>query len=465
MKDFYHYVLLYEPDKERGEEYKKTLENIGFKVDFLSRLERGFYQKKNIEKYNLLILDVNFSTKGGIYSFQKIKRITPDIPILVITDFNSIACVVEETQSSISDFLIKPFPLDKLGQASQRALEGCGQQTKKILSQTLLSKCEINLLSPPSFDYNFGRFIGTSSAMQVIYSIVESASRSDAPVFITGASGTGKEICAQALHYYSDRREGNFVPLNCGSFPAELFESALFGHRKGAFTNAIEDRIGAIEKAQNGTLFLDEICEMPAAIQIKILRFLQDYHYQKIGSDDMKQANIRIICATNKNPVKQIQKKLFRKDLYYRLHVIPIHMPDLKERGGDVLTLAEYFLSFYNASENKSFQRFEPGVENIFQSYNWSGNVRELQNVIRQIVVLYDESVVRTSMLPSHFQGNMEKIEYLSIKTSHLPLWKIEQRAIENTIQACDGNIIQAASRLKISPSTIYRKKNSWKKE
>jgi DNA-binding NtrC family response regulator len=312
-----------------------------------------------------------------------------------------------------------------------------------------------------------GHFIGTSAAMRNLYGIIESAAASKATVFITGESGTGKEVCAQTIHRLSARADKPFIAINCAAIPRDLLESELFGHVKGAFTGATDNRDGAVKRAQGGVLFLDEICEITVDMQSKLLRFLQTLRYNKIGSGREEDADVRIICATNKNPLDEIDKGNFRSDLYYRLHVIPIAMPSLRGRGDDILDLADYFLHLYTAEEKKHFTGFSPDAEAFLVHHDWPGNVRELQNMIRYLIVLHDspraELAMLTSQLPVNRHTALPRSPSGGSRVQALaPLWQIEKDAIERAIQLCDGNIPRAAALLEISPSTIYRKKLSW---
>ncbi len=308
----------------------------------------------------------------------------------------------------------------------------------------------------------FGGFIGTSRAMQSIYAVLESAAPSAASIFITGASGTGKDIAAQALHKCSPREHKSFIPLNCAAIPRELMESELFGHMKGAFTGAVETREGAVARAHDGTLFLDEICDMPMEMQGKLLRFLQDGRFTKVGGNKIEKSNVRIVCATNKDPAQEIAQGRFREDLFYRLHVIPIEMPLLKDRGHDIIELAEIFLHRYTALEHKRFTGFDPAALSILQKHDWPGNVRELENLIHQVTVLHNGPLVSAAMLPLYLAREKPLITDAPTKTGIRPLWEIEKQVIENAISRCNGNVARAAALLEISPSTIYRKKAGW---
>ena len=313
--------------------------------------------------------------------------------------------------------------------------------------------------------------------------MVRDIGRSTATVFVTGESGTGKELCAQAIHDVSNRASGPFVPLNCGAIPRGLLESEVFGHLKGSFTGAIADKKGAAAAASGGTLFLDEICEMDLSLQTKLLRFLQTSTIQPVGATKAQMVDVRIVCATNRDPLTEVRAGRFREDLYYRLHVVPIHLPPLREREGDVMKIADEILTKFTAEESKNFTGFSAEVRDIFTSMAWPGNVRQLMNAIRNVVVLNDGPIVLPEMLPSevtmpHPVSNNAHAGFASspdaMRTEPqpnnvsafigTPLATFEREFIEATIEYCDGSIPQAARLLDVSPSTLYRKKESWDK-
>jgi transcriptional regulator with AAA-type ATPase domain len=307
-----------------------------------------------------------------------------------------------------------------------------------------------------------------------IHDQVRRMAPSQAPVFITGESGTGKELCAAAVHELSDRNSGRFVTLNCAAIPRDLIESEIFGYVRGAFTGAADNRAGAAEQADGGTLFLDEIGEMDLLLQSKLLRFLQTGTFQRLGDTASRKVDARIICATNRDPLTEITAGRFREDLYYRLHVLPVHLPALRERREDILPLAEAFLKRYSGEERRNFRGFDADAEARIVSYGWPGNVRQLENTIRQIVVMNDGAAVTHEMLPlviRDAQSRPNGIIDLSRERSRAapasrpfgaiePLWAQERRIIEDALDAFDGNIAMAAAALEISPSTIYRKNN-----
>ncbi len=309
--------------------------------------------------------------------------------------------------------------------------------------------------------------------MQSVYRTIDSAASSKASIFITGESGTGKEVCAEAIHAASKRGDKPFIAINCAAIPKDLIESELFGHVKGAFTGAATDRQGAAELADGGTLFLDELCEMDLDLQTKLLRFIQTGTFQKVGSSKMKSVDVRFVCATNRDPWKEVQEGRFREDLYYRLYVIPLHLPPLRERGDDVIEIAYSLLGFMSKEEGKGFVRLAPEVVERFTRYEWPGNVRQLQNVLRNVVVLNHGNEIELSMLPpplNQVVDNKIRLANLTTETRKenitvhdiFPLWMTEKQAIEQAIEACDGNIPKAASYLDVSPSTIYRKLQAW---
>ena len=323
--------------------------------------------------------------------------------------------------------------------------------------------------------------IGESPAMREVFKRIKAVANSRAPVFITGETGTGKELCAAAIHAFGGRANGPFIALNCGAIPRDLVESEIFGHLKGSFTGAIADRPGAAALADGGTLFLDEICEMDTGQQIKLLRFLQTGKIQPVGSALARNVDVRIICATNRNPHDEVRSGRFREDLYFRLHVLAITMPPLRERGNDTLTLASHFLATFAAEERKSFRRLGGNAQMLLLAHGWPGNVRELQNVIRQAVVLHDGEELDAQMLSlaspaSPLPAGVVDHDLISVSglrrihaVMNLPpsfftreLWRIERDVIEETVSACGGSLPKAARVLGVSPSTLYRKRDSW---
>jgi two-component system repressor protein LuxO len=416
----------------------------------------------NTEAPDLILLDLQLPDMNGLAVLTEVKRLGLSTAVIVITAHGSMDIAVEIMRNGADDFIEKPFSADRLLVTVQNAL-----RRRSLEAFVDLQRQE-----------NFHGFIGASLIMQSVYRIIKSVAASKATVFITGESGTGKEVCARAIHDESPRNEQPFIALNCASIPKELMESEVFGHVKGAFTGAVSARDGAATQADGGTLFLDEICEMDLDLQSKLLRFIQTSIYQKVGSSVQKQADIRFICATNRDPLEEVKAGRFREDLYYRLHVIPIALPPLRQRESDITLVSQHFLHQYSKEEDKSFQGFNEQAEATLRAYHWPGNVRQLQNVLRNIVVLHDGALVTPQMLPppldciateatgSHSVDAYQPVEPASItpadNSTITPLWQVEKETIEHAISFCENNIPRAATLLEISPSTIYRKLQQW---
>ena len=376
---------------------------------------------------------------------------------VAITADASISSAVEAVRRGAQDCLVKPVSSARLVATLKSAFTDNDHPI------------EPDVKSATTSGEQKSGFVGSSAVMQGVYKKIEQVAASRASVFITGESGTGKEVCAEAIHRASPRAAKPFVAINCSAIPRDLMESEIFGHLKGSFTGAIADRKGAASQAHGGTLFLDEICELDVELQSKLLRFLQTGIIQPVGSAKPETVDVRVICATNKSPEKEVREGRFRQDLYYRLHVIPITMPPLRARENDVMELAAHFLELYAGEEKKSFNRFSKDAKALLEAYQWPGNVRELQNVVRQIAVLHHGSEVGAEMLPNHVQQQLGQPAADENGSAHsLPgmlgeeLWRIERAAITSTIAWCGGSIPRAAKILGISPSTIYRKRESW---
>lgn len=325
------------------------------------------------------------------------------------------------------------------------------------------------------------KIIGQSRAMQSLAEWVHTIAPLWDTVLITGERGTGKEVCAAAVHNRSKRRNGPFVPINCAAIPADLIESEIFGHVKGAFTGAVADRKGAAETADGGTLFLDEICEMDVSLQSKLLRFVQTGSFTKVGSSTAQTVDIRIICATNRDPLTEVQTGRFREDLYYRLHVIPLTLPPLRDRGDDVVEIARHYLAAYAEQEAKKFTDFDTDGAAALRAYGWPGNVRELQNVIHQTVVMHDADTVAASMLTLPEDGPRtgagptadrtdsgtttdvpDSADLEELAKTIRPLDDVERETITRAIRLCGGDVRKAAVFLGIAPATVYRKLKKW---
>ena len=414
-----------------------------------------------------LLLDLRLPDMDGMDILKHVHRQQMSTSVVIITGHGSVDAAVDAMRYGAFDFIETPFNANRLRVTLSNALD----------LQRLTAV--VDSIREDFQREHYHGFIGGSLQMQAVYRIIDSAAPSKATVFITGESGTGKEVCAQAIHRQSQRREAPFVALNCGAIPRDLMESEIFGHVKGAFTGAVKERVGAAGQADSGTLFLDEIAELDLDLQTKLLRFVQTSTYQKVGGTRLESVDVRIICATNRNPLIEVAEGRFREDLYYRLHVIPIHLPALRERKEDILPIARDFLSRFAEEEDKAFRGLTPDTQEVFLAYDWPGNVRQLQNVIRNVVVLHSGEQVTVEMLPSPLNAHIpsrkdDVVAARAIDTLPAspkdpgplkPLWLVEKEAIEHAIDICSGNIPRAAALLEVSPSTIYRKRQAWASE
>lgn len=463
--------------------YSTFLKNAGHETVVAETGKSAISQFGAVEP-DLVLLDLQLPDMDGLDVIEEISKNHRLPPIVVLTGNGSVRAAASAMRIGAVDFLMKPCSPDKLTEAVTLGLERFQAKPDKPIESEVAGARTVAPPAPgktrkPATPGPSG-FFGQSQPMENVFALIEAAARSSASVFITGESGTGKELCAQAIHKASPRHNGPFVPLNCAAIPKELIESEIFGHRKGSFTVAVQDREGAAGLADGGTLFLDEICEMNLDLQAKLLRFIQTGTYRRVGDEVDRQADIRFVCATNRDPFEEVQAGRFREDLYFRLHVIPITMPPLRDRGKDVLRLAERFLRDFSTIEGKVFEGFDDAAAEIIETYSWPGNVRQLENTIRNIVVLNTGALVSPHMmpaLPGRFVkpaaetstspgGEPVEAPMTSVMPSDRwfvrPIEELEMMAIDAAIRYYDGNITQASRALNISTSSIYRKKKAW---
>ncbi|WP_428772037.1 quorum-sensing sigma-54 dependent transcriptional regulator LuxO [Vibrio sp.] len=448
------YLLMVEDTASVAALYRSYLTPLGIDINIVGN-GRDAIESLKFRTPDLILLDLRLPDMTGMDVLYEVRERCPDVPVIFMTAHGSIDTAVEAMRHGAQDFLIKPCEADRLRVTVNNAI----RKATKLKNEPGHSN-----------NQNYQGFIGSSHNMQAVYRTIDSAASSKASIFITGESGTGKEVCAEAIHAASKRGDKPFIAINCAAIPKDLIESELFGHVKGAFTGAATDRQGAAELADGGTLFLDELCEMDLDLQTKLLRFIQTGTFQKVGSSKMKSVDVRFVCATNRDPWREVQEGRFREDLYYRLYVIPLHLPPLRERGEDVIEIAYSLLGFMSKEEGKGFIRLAPEVVERFIRYEWPGNVRQLQNVLRNVVVLNHGQVITLDMLPpplnrpdtGQIRVQREASDQPLSVHEIFPLWLTEKQAIEQAIEACDGNIPKAAGYLDVSPSTIYRKLQAW---
>ncbi|NVK35301.1 MAG: sigma-54-dependent Fis family transcriptional regulator [Rhodobacteraceae bacterium] len=434
----------------------------------------------DLSRANTDVLVLDLETIGDEEDLQTFAVRCPSTVIIAVSSRGSVSRAVNAMRAGAHDFLTKPFSLDMLASKISFQLDQRKPSTAEedLLDQEMSAEDQVQkpARQPVSVSPALDALVGQSAPMRMIYDQIARMAPSAAPVFITGESGTGKELCATALHSLSPRHESPLITINCAAIPRDLIESEIFGYMRGAFTGATESRAGAAEQADGGTLFLDEIGEMDLMLQSKLLRFLQTGSFQRLGDTRTRKVDARIICATNRNPLTEISEGRFREDLYYRLHVLPILLPPLRERRDDILDLAYAFLKRFSDEERRGFKGYDADTEAKLLAYNWPGNVRQLENTIRQIVVMNDGASVTLDMLPLLIRdpsGRSNTIIDLSRERAKSstpqrafgtiePLWSQERRIIEDALDAFEGNIAMAAAALEISPSTIYRKRQSW---
>lgn len=420
---------------------------------------------------------ITFDHDDELGAISRLASRHPNMILLALSENGSVSRAVAAMQAGAHDFIARPVSPDSL---SGRMAELIAQHRPAPVHEPILrQESPSNSLPEDEVADNqimkdFEGFIGQSPAMQGVYDQILRIASSKASVFITGESGTGKEVCAQALHTRSNRSDGPFIAINCSAIPSELMESELFGHVRGAFTGANSDRKGAAELADGGTLFLDEIGEMPLDLQAKLLRLIQTGSLRRVGGSSEIPLDIRFVAATNRDPLEEVRVGRFREDLFYRLHVLPIHLPPLRERSGDIMPLAQSFLTQYSLEEGKNFRLFSLEAEQMLSAFRWPGNVRQLQNTIRRLTVMYDGSMVEADHLPDLLRQDESFESELNQAISDLraigstmaqtiqPFWQQEKQIIEGALTHFDGNISRAAAALEISPSTIYRKRMSW---
>jgi DNA-binding NtrC family response regulator len=433
---------------------------------------------------DIVVSDMNMPEMNGEKLLKEVAKKYPETIRIVLSAFSDDDLVMGAiNQGRIWGFIHKPWNNNDLKQALDQAIF-----TQKIVAERALLKRTLNQYKSKQ-KMNFEGFVGSSVNMQFIYNAIEKAAPSKASVFITGESGTGKEVAAKALHDLSKRSDQPFIALNCAAIPSELMESEIFGHVKGAFSGAVNHRSGAASRADGGTLFLDELSEMDITLQSKLLRFIQTGTFQPVGSNNLETVNIRFICATNREPLAAIEDKKLREDLFYRLNVISLHLPPLRERDNDVYQLSQSFLSRFNELEEKTVVGFSSDAEKLLIGYQWPGNVRQLENCIHSTIVMSNGPLITDKCIAAALNIKLDQIELNAsnelesalpstlsekplpkvqtteekIETDEIqPLSKIEEHAIKQAVDFCEGNIVRAASLLEVSPSTLYRKIQSW---
>ncbi len=409
-------------------------------------------EKVKETSFDLVLMDVRMVKISGLEALETIKSYNPAIPVIIMTAYSSTETAVEALKQGAHDYLTKPLDFDKLRLTLERAMEHTRLKEENRLLRESLGK---------QFDRR--NIIGKSSTMLKLLETVAQVAPSEATALISGESGTGKELIAGALHFNSLRKTGPFVKINCAAITETLLESELFGHEKGAFTGADRRKEGRFSQAHGGTLFLDEVSEMSLMMQVKLLRALQEREFNRVGGETTIQVDVRVIAATNKNLMEQINEGAFREDLYYRLNVVELHVPPLRKRKQDIPLLTRHFLEMFADKNRKAIKGFTPKAMDNLIRYDWPGNVRELMNAVERGVVLARSNYLGVEDFPfmkdSLLQNDQDSANPVGLAMSgDMSLEDVEKAAILNTMEAAGGNKSEAARRLGITRKTLHKK-------
>jgi len=441
-------ILFVDDEREILSVFNKYLSHQGYRVNVV---DNGFKALELLKKKNFDIVFTDLQMPGfsGIELLMAIKEYRPETEVIIITGYGTIESAVDALKLGSYDYIQKPIKMDRLKLLIDRIIEKKRLENENILLKKRLKE-----------RYSYKELVGISPRMQRIFEIIDRISLNSPTVLIQGESGTGKEIVANVIHQNSNRKNKPFIPVNCAAIVEGLLESELFGHVKGAFTGAIKDKMGLFQAAEGGTIFLDEIAEVPRSLQVKLLRFLQDKRIRPVGSIKELKIDIRVIAATNRDPEEAIRNGDLRNDLFYRLNVISINIPPLKERKDDIAILIKHFLNKFNARSKKKLTSISPKALDILENYHWPGNVRQLENVIERAFALGVNKTITVNDLPSEIRkfgqnSGTDGTNY-SLRKSEIILIK---RVLRNT----NGKKTEAAKLLEIDLSTLYRKIRKYK--
>lgn len=447
-------ILIVDDDTSLRTALFRSLDRKSYQVITANCYKEALQLGQSDRKLDLVVADLRLPDGDGIELIQELKTVNPGCQFIVLTGFGSIEAAIRATKSGAEHFITKPFELDEL----LGLIERC-------LSHKKLEQENHSLRAALHKKYRFDNIIGQSEAVSRVLELVERVSQSDSTVLIMGESGTGKELVAKAIHYNSARTNKAFVPINCGAIPGELMESELFGHVKGAFTGAIANRIGRFEHAEGGTVFLDEIGEMSPNLQVKLLRVLQERRFEPVGSTKSVGTDVRVVAATNINLEKAVKAGKFREDLFYRLNVIPITIPPLRDRRTDIPLLFHYFMEMFNQNKAHKLSGITPEAMSLLMNYAWPGNIRELENLVERLSILKAGGVVELEDLPEKYRGirsNSFNSEEIDIPDSGLDfnnaVDSYENALILKALEKTRWNRNQAAILLKLNRTTLVEK-------
>ncbi|GJQ58338.1 MAG: sigma-54-dependent Fis family transcriptional regulator [Candidatus Scalindua sp. AMX11] len=438
-------ILVVDDDTALSDMCKELLSNRGYDVDAIYSGEQALERVREGD-YSIVITDLVMPGIDGIELMKKIKLLNGRIDVIVMTSYATVSNAVEAMKLGASDYITKPFKRDELTLI-----------INKILQMQSLENEVHRLRSELDTKYKFGNIIGKSEKMGKVYALINSISDTEANLLIQGETGTGKELVAKAVHYNSMRKDKPFVKVDCASLTETLLESELFGHEKGAFTGATKDRVGRFRMADKGTIFLDEVSNIPFQTQAKLLRILQDFEFEAVGSDKTLKVDVRIIAASNCDLELCIQKGTFRNDLYYRLKVVTLNLPPLRERLDDISLLSEHFIVKYCKKNNRDIKGMSRSALQKLMCYHWPGNVRELENLIENAVVLCDSDIIQMDDFQLPNERNLSSVDTKG-KSFHEMIDVSERRIINDVLNKVNWDKDKAAELLKISRASLYNK-------
>jgi two-component system, NtrC family, response regulator HydG len=439
-------LLIADDDPGLRESLERALTREGYRV-VLASDGRAALERVQAGGVDLIVTDLRMPGLTGLELLRAAKAIMPDVDVILLTAFGTVEEAVKAMKDGAYDFLTKPFRREQLIKLIDKALE-----RRDLIEQNRALKQQLEDLRAK------GQMIGGSPAFRRMITLVEQIADSSATVLIQGESGTGKELVARTIHERSGRRAGPFVAVNCAALPETLLESELFGYEKGAFTGAAGRKEGRFELASGGTLFLDEVADLSLITQPKILRVLQEGEFERLGGTRTLQVDVRIVAATNQDLADMVKEKRFREDLYYRLNVITIRVPPLRERHEDIRLLAQYYVRIYGAKNGRTLEGFTAEAVDRLESYAWPGNVRELENLVERSVILARKDRIDAEDLPDEIMGVKRPPRDAILELVGTPLEEVEQRLLDETLRITGGNKTQAAKLLGIDVRTVARK-------
>ena len=441
-------ILFVDDDQQILEIVSAYLSRFGYHVDTINNGTTAL-EKIQQKDYAVVFTDLIMPEISGLDLLKSIKRSNPSTEVVIVTGYGTIESAIEALKLGGYDYLQKPINFERLKILIERIIE-----KRKLLLENIQIKQRLK------DRFSFDQIVGKSPKMQQLYEVIDRISTSSPTVLIQGESGTGKELVANVIHQNSVRKDKPFIPVNCAAIAEGLLESELFGHVKGAFTGAIKDNIGLFKAADGGTLFLDEIAEVPPALQVKLLRALQERKIRPVGDTREYGVDVRVIAATNKVLEDAIEKKTFREDLYYRLNVISIHLPSLREIKEDIPYLVQHFMKKFSKETHREITRIAPQALDLLISYGWPGNVRQLENIIERAFALGEGDMICVKDLPSEIRDMDRQI---NISDANLNLLENEKVLIRRALEQCNGNKAEAAQLLGINITTVYRKMEKYR--